>query len=94
MCSAPGGKAFTIAELMENTGEIYSFDLYSHRLSLIDSGAKRLGIDIIKTETRDASKKYDDIPLADKILCDVPCSGLGVIRRKPEIKYKDFGFID
>lgn len=94
MCSAPGGKAFTIAELMENIGEIYSFDLYSHRLSLIDSGAKRLGIDIIKTETRDASKKYDDIPLADKILCDVPCSGLGVIRRKPEIKYKDFGFID
>lgn len=94
MCAAPGGKSFTIAEKMQNKGEIYSFDLYEHRLSLIDSGAKRLGIDIIKTSARDASKIYDNVPKADKILCDVPCSGLGVIRRKPEIKYKDLGFID
>lgn len=94
MCSAPGGKSFTMAENMENKGKIFAFDLYEHRLSLINSGAKRLGIDIIKTEARDAGVKYDDIPLADKILCDVPCSGLGVIRRKPEIKYKDLGFVD
>lgn len=94
MCAAPGGKSFTIAEKMKNKGEIYSFDLYEHRLFLINSGAKRLGIDIIKTDERDASAVYDDIPKADKILCDVPCSGLGVIRRKPEIKYKDLGFID
>lgn len=94
MCAAPGGKSFTIAERMRNKGEIYSFDLYEHRLSLIESGAKRLGIDIIKAQVRDASAVYDDIPNADKILCDVPCSGLGVIRRKPEIKYKDLGFID
>lgn len=94
MCAAPGGKSFTIAEKMRNKGEIYSFDFYEHRLSLINSGAKRLGIDIIKADARDASAVYDDIPNADKILCDVPCSGLGVIRRKPEIKYKDLGFID
>lgn len=94
MCAAPGGKSFTIAEKMQNKGEIYSFDLYEHRLALIESGAKRLGIDIIKAQVRDASAEYDDIPNADKILCDVPCSGLGVIRRKPEIKYKDLGFID
>lgn len=94
MCAAPGGKSFTIAEKMRNKGEIYSFDLYEHRLSLINSGAKRLGIDIIKAAARDASAVYDDIPNADKILCDVPCSGLGVIRRKPEIKYKNLGFID
>lgn len=94
ICAAPGGKSFTMAEKMQNKGEIYSFDLYEHRLSLINSGAKRLGIDIIKTQVRDAAVIYDDMPLADKILCDVPCSGLGVIRRKPEIKYKDLGFID
>lgn len=94
MCAAPGGKSFTIAEKMQNKGEIYSFDLYEHRLSLINSGAKRLGIDIVHTKISDASVFYNDMPLADKILCDVPCSGLGVIRRKPEIKYKDLGFID
>lgn len=94
MCAAPGGKSFTIAEKMQNRGAIYSFDLYGHRLSLINSGAERLGIDIINTSVRDASVTYTDIPQADKILCDVPCSGLGVIRRKPEIKYKDLAFID
>ena len=94
MCAAPGGKSFTIAEKMQNKGKIYSYDLYEHRTSLINSGAKRLGIDIIHTKTLDASVFYSDMPLADKILCDVPCSGLGVIRRKPEIKYKDLAFID
>ncbi len=94
MCAAPGGKSFTIAEKMHNNGKVYSFDLYEHRLSLINSGAKRLGIDIVHTKISDASVFYNDMPLADKILCDVPCSGLGVIRRKPEIKYKDLGFID
>lgn len=94
MCAAPGGKSFTIAEKMQNKGQVFSYDLYGHRLSLINSGAKRLGIDIIRTDVRDASVVYDDIPEADRILCDVPCSGLGVIRRKPEIKYKDLGFID
>ncbi len=94
MCAAPGGKSFTMAELMENCGEIYSFDLYEHKIKLIDNGARRLGINIIHTQIGDASIFNSDLPKADKILCDVPCAGLGVIRRKPEIKYKDFGFID
>ncbi len=94
MCAAPGGKSFTMAEMMENQGEIYSFDLYDHKIKLVNDGAKRLGIDIINAHIGDASVYSPDLPKADKILCDVPCAGLGVIRRKPEIKYKDFGFVD
>ena len=91
MCSAPGGKAFTVAQLMGNEGEIYAYDLHESRVKLIASGAKRLGISIIKAETNDAKLLNGNIPQADRVLCDVPCSGLGVIRRKPEIKYKNPG---
>lgn len=94
LCSAPGGKAFTIAELMNNKGKIFAFDLHEKRAQLIASGAKRLGLDIIKTGTNNAKVFNEKMPLADKILCDVPCSGLGVIRRKPEIKYKNFSDFD
>ncbi len=94
MCAAPGGKSFTMAEIMENKGEIYSFDLYNHKINLITDGAERLGINIINAEIGDAAVFNSQMPKADKILCDVPCAGLGVIRRKPEIKYKDFDFID
>ena len=94
MCSAPGGKSFTMAQYMENSGYIYSFDLYEHKIKLIKDGAQRLGIKIIDAQVGDASVFNSNLPKADKILCDVPCSGLGVIRRKPEIKYKDFTFID
>ncbi len=89
ICSAPGGKAFTIAEQMNNKGIIYAFDLYSQRLKLISNGAERLGIDIIKTAVNDGTVFNDEIPKADRILCDVPCSGFGIIRRKPEIRYKE-----
>lgn len=94
MCAAPGGKSFTMAEIMENQGEIYSFDLYDHKIKLINDGANRLGINIINAQIGDASIYNEKLPKADKILCDVPCAGLGVIRRKPEIKYKDFQFVD
>lgn len=94
MCAAPGGKSFTMAEIMENQGKIFSFDLYDHKIKLINDGAKRLGIDIINAQIGDASEFCERLPKADKILCDVPCAGLGVIRRKPEIKYKDFAFVD
>ena len=88
MCAAPGGKSFTMALLMENVGEIVSCDLYEQRVGLIKSGAERLGIDIIKPMTADASRYNEDLGKFDCILCDVPCSGLGVLRRKPDIKYK------
>ena len=88
LCAAPGGKSFTMAELMENEGELISCDLYENRVKLISNNAKRLGLDIIKTRTADASVYDESLGLFDAILCDVPCSGLGVIRRKPDIKYK------
>ena len=87
MCSAPGSKAFTMANLMENEGEIVACDLYPHRVELIEKSARRLGIGIIKTKVSDATKFDENLGQFDCILCDVPCSGLGVIRRKPEIKY-------
>ena len=88
MCAAPGGKSFTMALLMENAGEIISCDLYEQRVGLIKSGTERLGIDIIKPMTADACVYNEDFGVFDCILCDVPCSGLGVLRRKPDIKYK------
>lgn len=87
VCAAPGGKSFTIAQSMKNTGKIFACDLYEARLRLIRSGADRLGIQNIETLCGDSSV-MDSFPQADRILCDVPCSGLGVIRRKPELRYK------
>lgn len=93
VCSAPGGKSFTSAQNMCGQGAVYSYDIYPHKLKLIENTAARLGIDNIKVSLRDA---LSDIPLndSDKIICDVPCSGLGVLRRKPEIRYKDDTGID
>ncbi len=88
MCAAPGGKTTHLAEIMCNKGEIFAFDIHEHKIAIIQKNAERLGISIIKTEISDGSvfnKKYAE--KADKILCDVPCSGLGIIRRKPEIKW-------
>jgi len=89
LCSAPGGKSFTLAEMTDNQAEILAFDLHENRVQLIWKGAKRLGLSCIKSKTNDAKILNEKMPIADKILCDVPCSGLGVIRRKPEIKYKN-----
>ncbi len=88
MCSAPGGKAFTMAQYMENKGEIIACDLYEQRVGLIADSAKRLGLDIIKPVVSDATAFNGELGEFDCILCDVPCSGLGVLRRKPDIKYK------
>ena len=88
ICAAPGGKSFTTALLMENKGEIVSCDLYEQRTSLIAKGASRLGIDIINPHTADATVYDEKIGEFDAVLCDVPCSGLGIMRRKPDIKYK------
>lgn len=89
LCSAPGGKAFTIAELMGNEGKVIAADLHENRVRLIRSGAERLGLSCIEAIANDAKVFNESLPAADRVLCDVPCSGLGVIRRKPEIKYKD-----
>lgn len=94
MCSAPGGKAFTIAELMGDSGRIFAYDLHPNRVRLIKDGAKRLGLKSIEAAVNNAKQFNPDIPFADAVLCDVPCSGLGVIRRKPEIKYCDPKAID
>ena len=89
-CACPGSKSFGMAISMENQGKLYAFDLHQSKLSLIDSGAARLGISIIQTEQRDARSPHPDlIGQADRVLCDVPCSGLGVIAKKPEIRHKD-----
>lgn len=88
-CAAPGGKSFACAMLMENKGSIYSFDLHKNKLSLINEGARRLGINIIQTSVQDGTALNGAyINIADRVLCDVPCSGLGVIARKPDLRYK------
>lgn len=87
-CAAPGGKTFTIAQDMRDTGRVLSFDLYPARAALIESGARRLGLSNVKAGVNDASQPFPEGLKADRILCDVPCSGFGVIRRKPEIRYK------
>lgn len=88
LCAAPGGKTFTMAQMMDNKGKILAFDLHEKRAGLIKSGADRLGLTIIEASAGNATVFNEEIGLADKVLCDVPCSGLGIIRRKPEIKYK------
>ena len=88
LCSAPGGKTTHIAEILDNTGEVLAFDLHENKLDLIKENAERLGITNIKVAQMDATKlNVNLIGAADRVLIDVPCSGLGIIRRKPEIKW-------
>ena len=87
-CSAPGGKTSYLAQLMKNKGKIEAWDIHPHRTKLVEETAKRLGIKIIKTKVKDATLKEENIEKFDKILLDVPCLGTGVIRRKPDIKWK------
>lgn len=88
-CSAPGGKTTHLAELMKNKGTIFAWDLYNSRLKLVNENARRLGVSIISTEEKDSSV-FDEQYLNkfDKILLDVPCLGIGVIKRKPDIKWQ------
>ncbi|MBE6055294.1 MAG: 16S rRNA (cytosine(967)-C(5))-methyltransferase RsmB [Clostridium sartagoforme] len=88
LCAAPGGKTTHISELLGNTGEVIAFDLHENKLSLIEENAKRLGLTNIACKAMDATKLNSEyICYADKVLIDVPCSGLGIIRKKPEIKW-------
>jgi 16S rRNA (cytosine967-C5)-methyltransferase len=88
LCSAPGGKTTHISELLENTGEVLAFDIHPQKLELVKENYERLGLTNIKLCEMDASKlDVSLINVADRILIDVPCSGLGIIRKKPEIKW-------
>lgn len=90
MCACPGSKSFGAALDMNNEGRVLSFDLHENKLSLVTKGAETLGISIIKTAARDG-RDFDPAleGIADRVICDVPCSGFGVVAKKPEIRYKD-----
>ncbi len=92
-CAAPGGKTFTLAEKLGEKGTVTAFDLYQGRVRLIADGAARLGLSNVTARMADMTKPPADLPQADRVLCDVPCSGFGVIRRKPEIRYKDLSVL-
>ena len=88
-CSAPGSKAFGAAMDMENRGRILAFDIHKNKLSLIERGARELGIDIVAAGEKNAAVRDEALVCsADRVLCDVPCSGFGVISKKPDIRYK------
>jgi 16S rRNA (cytosine967-C5)-methyltransferase len=89
-CAAPGGKSFAAAILMKNQGEVISCDLHPHKKKLIQAGADRLGLNIIAPMTADGKAFRPEWEESfDLVLVDAPCSGLGVIRKKPDIRYKD-----
>ncbi|MDD4504084.1 MAG: 16S rRNA (cytosine(967)-C(5))-methyltransferase RsmB [Clostridiaceae bacterium] len=89
MCSAPGGKTTHIAELMDNKGEIVARDVHKHKLKLVEENCSRLGVNIVRTELYNGMLLYEgSIGKFDKVLLDAPCSGLGIMRRKPDIRWK------
>ena len=95
MCAAPGGKTFSMAIDMQNKGLIKAFDLHENRVKLIESGAKRLKLSNINANTSDASKTEQAmVNTADAVLCDVPCSGMGILGKKPDIKLKSMEDIE
>ena len=88
-CAAPGGKACFLAELMDGTGRVQAWDIHEHRVALIEAQMKRLGLENIRPMVRDAGKKREDLyRTMDAVLLDAPCSGLGVLAEKPDIKLR------
>ncbi len=91
VCAAPGGKTMYIAEKMQNSGKIIAQDIYKRKLTLMNEEANRVGATIVETRSWDARRLDSSLEeKADRVLVDAPCSGLGVVRRKPEIKYKKY----
>ena len=89
-CAAPGGKSFACAIAMGDRGEVLSCDIHPHKKALIDAGARRLGLGCIRSAVQDAKARREEwVGSFDLVLADVPCSGLGIIRKKPDIRYKD-----
>lgn len=91
MCAAPGGKSFTMAETMENQGRLLSCDIYEHKIELMEEGAERLGIGIMECSVKDGAEAEEERELFDRVLVDAPCSGLGLMRKKPDIRLKKDG---
>jgi 16S rRNA (cytosine967-C5)-methyltransferase len=92
VCAAPGGKTGAIAEDMQNTGRIIAIDLYKRKLKLIEDQMARIGVSIVDTRDWDSTVPISELSdTADRVIVDVPCSGLGTVRHKPEIKYKEWG---
>ena len=90
LCAAPGGKSMLAAQMMEDKGSLLSMDLHPHKSDLIAKNAETYGITCLQTVPSDASVRKDAlVGRADAIICDVPCSGMGVIRKKPDVRYKD-----
>lgn len=90
VCAAPGGKSFACAMAMENQGEIIACDIHTHKLALIERSAARLGITCVTPVLADGRENRGGWNgQFDVVLCDVPCSGLGIIRKKPDIRYKN-----
>ena len=88
LCAAPGGKTLLLAEEMQGTGRLYSCDVAEHRVNLIKAAAERMGFSNVTALCNDAAKPSPDLPEADRILVDAPCSGLGILAKKPDIRYK------
>ena len=94
-CAAPGGKSFASAIAMEGTGSILSCDIYPHKAELIAKGAHRLGFENITVQCRDAALENPQwLGRFDAVIADVPCSGLGIIRKKPDIRYKNLAELE
>ncbi len=90
VCAAPGGKSLAAAIAMGDSGEVLSADLHESKCSLIRESAARLGLRCIRVLARDATQRCDEwVDTADRVICDVPCSGLGVLGKKPDLRYKD-----
>lgn len=88
LCSAPGGKTTAMAEISGDKAEIYAFDLFEHKTELVKNNCRRLGVESVKVNPWDCTVLMEDFAgKADKILADVPCSGIGIIRKKPDIKW-------
>ena len=95
LCAAPGGKSFALAIISSDAADIRSFDIHASKLSLITSGAQRLGLNSVSVFEGDASVSNAElIGRADRVLCDVPCSGLGVLSKKPDLRYKDITMLE
>ena len=88
MCAAPGGKTILLAEQMHSTGRLYSCDAAENRVGLIRTAVQRMGLANVEALCNDATKVNPALPQADRILADVPCSGLGILAKKPDLRYK------